>query len=542
MLLIFPSGTFYCFTNACGINFWGVHGHDGIWHLAIANVSFQKFPFIAPTYAGQSLYGYNYLFDFFTYLVSRIGLSSIFIYFKLFPVIWFIIFTVLLIVLARKINNSSLFVAIFLFFNYFAGSFYYLIKLYREGNINDSSTQLPQPVMLMMSNPPYAFSLLFLLLLLVFIKSRRINVRTSFLIGCTVFIIMGLKFYGGAISIFLIGIYVTLAYLLKDLKRYLVGILLVGLFTALSVIFFYNPAQSLQSGSIFGFAPFALVHTITEMPNQFYLQDLTDARYYLVEHGVGPRLIGIEALNLIIFLFFYLGTRFFGLLYVFFLFLQRKLDLFDFSLILTICFSILLTVTLVQKAEWWNTIQFFYYAIFLTTIYLARLTYSLITAKKILFKLIAILILVLSIPTSYDMIKFYLTTPGATYLPKEELEALNFLKKEPDGIVLTHLYKNEWKNLPNPKPLYAYEDTAYVAAFSHKQEYFANELQLRLTGVAYEKRLEKLRRMDCSILKEVNYVYEIRQMRDEDKLVVKCNPSNIKTIYRNKKIIIYAVL
>jgi len=542
MLLIFPSGTFYCFTNACGINFWGVHGHDAIWHLAITNVSFQKFPFIAPTYAGQSLYGYNYLFDFFSYLVAKVGFSPIFIYFKLFPVIWFVIFTVLLIVLARKIKDSSLFVGIFLFFNYFAGSFYYLIKLYREGNINDSSTQLPQPVMLMMSNPPYAFSLIFLLLLLVLIKNRRINLKTSLVIGFTVFTIMGLKFYGGAISIFLTGIYLTLAYLLKDLKRYLVSILILGIFTLLSVIFFYNPTQSLKSGSIFGFAPFALVHTITEMPNQFYLQNLTDARYYLVEHGVGPRLIGIEALNLTIFLFFYLGTRFFGFFYIFYLFLKRKLNLFDFSVILTICFSILLSITLVQKAEWWNTIQFFYYAIFLSTIYLARLTYSLITAKKILFKLIAILILVLSIPTSYDMVKFYLATPGATYLPKEELEALEFLKKQPQGVVLTPLYKNEWKNLTNPKPLYAYEDTAYVAAFSNKQEYFANELQLRLTGVAYEKRLEKLRQMDCSILKEVNYVYEIKQLRDEDKIVMKCNPANIKTIYHNKKIIIYTLL
>lgn len=542
MLLVFPSGTFYCFTNACGINFWGVHGHDALWHLAITNVSFQKFPFIAPTYAGQSLYGYNYLFDFFTYLVSRVGLSPIFIYFKLFPVIWFAIFTVLLTILARKIKDSPLFVGIFLFFNYFAGSFYYLIKLYREGSINDSSTQLPQPVMLMMSNPPYAFSLLFLLLILILIKSKKITIHTLLLMGLNVFTIMGLKFYGGAISIFLVVTYLTLTYVFKDFKRYLVGILLLGFFTALSVLFFYNPAQSLQSGSIFGFAPFALVHTITEMPNQFYLEDMTNARYYLMEHGIGPRLIGIEVLNLLIFLFFYLGTRFFGLLYIVFLFLKRKLDIFDFSLILTICFSIVLSATLVQKAEWWNTIQFFYYTIFLSTIYLARLTYSMITGKKLFFKLVAILILALSIPTSYDMLKFYLATPGATYLPKEELDALEFLKKQPDGVVLTSLYKNEWKSLANPKPLYAYEDTAYVAAFSHKQEYFANELQLRLTGVTYEKRLEKLRQMDCSVLKEVDYVYEIRQLRDEDKIIMKCNPSNIKIIYRNKKIVIYAIL
>ena len=77
MLIIFPSGTFLCFKDACGINFWGVHGHDAIWHLAIANVSFNKFPFVAPTFSGENLYGYNYLLDFFIYLLSKLGILCI---------------------------------------------------------------------------------------------------------------------------------------------------------------------------------------------------------------------------------------------------------------------------------------------------------------------------------------------------------------------------------------------------------------------------------------------------------------------------------
>ncbi len=541
MLIIFPSGTFLCFKDACGINFWGVHGHDAIWHLAIANVSFNKFPFIAPTFAGENLYGYNYLLDFFIFLLTKLRIPALITYFKIFPVTWFILFTLLLIILGRKIKDNPIFIGLFLFFNYFAGSFYYLIKLFREHSINDSSTQLPQPIVLMMSNPPYAFSLLFFLCLLILIKKTNFNLKTCIVAGFIVFIIMGLKFYGGVICIFLIGIYLTVNYFFKDFKKYLTYISFIGLFTILSIIFFYNPTQSFKSGFVFGFAPFAIVHTITETPNQFYLQGMTDARYYLMSRGIGPRLVAIEALNLTIFLFFYLGTRFFGLLYIPILLLKRRLETFDFSVISTICFSIILTVTLVQKGEWWNTMQFFYYAIFMSTIYLAKLSFDLVQNKKIISISIVLIIMFLSIPTSYDLIKFFLVVPGAAYLPKEEMEALDFLKKEPDGVVYVPLYKKEWKNYSKPNPLYAYEDTAYVAAFSGKQEYLANELQLRLTGISYKRRLEKVRKLDCSIIEEVNYIYEIRELSDSEKIVIKCKPPNIKKIYNNGKIFIYSI-
>ncbi len=256
---------------------------------------------------------------------------------------------------------------------------------------------------------------------------------------------------------------------------------------------------------------------------------------------IGPRLIAIETLNLTIFLFFYLGTRFFSFIYLGIQYFRKKLLLFDAVIISTILFSIILTILLVQKAEWWNTIQFFYYAIFLSTIYLTKLTFDLIQTKKITLIILAVIIIILSIPTSYDMTKFFLETPGATYLSKEEEDGLNFLKKQPDGIVYKALYKQEWKNYSKPNKLYTYEDTAYVSAFSGKQEYFSDELQLRLIGIPYKKRLERMKHMDCSILKEVDYVYEVREMPDEDKIVIKCKHPSTRIIYINGKIIIYSI-
>ncbi|MCL4384703.1 MAG: hypothetical protein M1326_00105, partial [Cyanobacteria bacterium] len=261
MLVIFPSGTFFCFKDACGINFWGVHGHDSIWHLAIENVSFNKFPFIAPTFAGATLYGYNYLLDFFIFLISKIGIPSIITYFKIFPVVWFILFTLLLIILGRKIKDDPIFVGLFLFFNYFAGSFSFFLTLYHHGTINGSSSILPQPIMHMMSNLPYAFSLLFLIWIIIILKSKKLDLRHMIFIAIAIFFILGLKFYG-IVSCILVGIFL-LFNLRENVKRSFIYFAILFISVLLAILFFYNPFQSLKTGSIFGFAPFALVHTIT---------------------------------------------------------------------------------------------------------------------------------------------------------------------------------------------------------------------------------------------------------------------------------------
>lgn len=543
MLVIFPSGTFFCFKEACGINFWGVHGHDAIWHLAIANVSFSKFPFIAPTFAGENLYGYNYLLDFFIFLLTKIGIPAIFTYFKLLPVVWYVLFTALLINLGRKIKDSPLFVSLFLLLSYLAGSFSYLITLIQHGTMNGSSTLLPQPIMHMMSNLPYAFSLIPFLIILILMKEKNLNLKKVIIMGICIFLVMGMKFYGGVIGIFLVLIYLCLTLAFKKFKNLLGYSAVIGIFIISSIVLFYDPVRSFKTGSVFGWAPFALVHTITEEPNQFYLRDLTDARYFILAQGrIGPKFIWIEFVNLVLFLFFYLGTRILAFFYLGVQLIRRKLDKFDAAVFISIIFTILLTVTLVQKAEWWNTVQFFFYAIFLSTIYLTKLIYGLMQTKKPILLGLSFLLILLSIPTSLDLIRLFAVTPGAAYVSVDEIKALDFLKNQPYGIILTPLYNKNRKDYQKSNQLNAYEDTAYVAAFSGKQEFFANILQLRLTGVDYQNRWEKLKKMDCSVLKEVDYIYEIRKLPDNEKIIIKCRPKNIKKIFENKSVNLYSVI
>ena len=78
MLIMFPSGSRYCYQDRCGDYYWGVHEHDGIWHLALANAAFKSFPLKMPTFAGESLTGYNWLIDFPIFLFAKVGIPTSF--------------------------------------------------------------------------------------------------------------------------------------------------------------------------------------------------------------------------------------------------------------------------------------------------------------------------------------------------------------------------------------------------------------------------------------------------------------------------------
>ncbi|MFZ2206690.1 MAG: hypothetical protein WAV29_04445, partial [Microgenomates group bacterium] len=55
--VIFFSGSVYCLKDGCGMYIGGLHFHDSLWHLALANTAFQKIPFQLPIFAGTPLQG-----------------------------------------------------------------------------------------------------------------------------------------------------------------------------------------------------------------------------------------------------------------------------------------------------------------------------------------------------------------------------------------------------------------------------------------------------------------------------------------------------
>lgn len=546
-VVLFPSGNNFCFKGACGLFFWGSHGHDGIWHLAIIENAFKSVPFQMPTYAGGKLTGYNFFYDIILFLLTKIGIVPLFSYFKLMPILWFIAFTILLILLAKRIQNSKLFAFLFLFLNYLAGSFSYYFTLVKDKTIWGSSgylAQLPQHILL---NMQFSLSLLGILYILFIIKGKLLNKLSVLLMGFLIFINMGLKFYGGAITFVLVISYILLSTKKNTIKKIILYLSIICSFFAVAILIFYNPIESVRTGSIFIFSPFTFVHPITEDPSLFYLRAITDARYaYMAYHSI-IKLIPLELFSLAIFLFFYMGVRFFGLIYGLIKSFQVKDRdaVFHIVVNITIWISILLTVLFIQKGEWTNIVQFFYYGIFLSTIYLALFLFDIYKRKKILGIVLIICFMILAVPSTLDIFKLYSQTPGTTYLPEGELEALQQLRKMPEGIVFTPLHdkkRDEIKSLKEkniPLPLYAWEDTAYVTAFSGKQLYISDIWMEQITGIDYKMRLEKVQNNDCIILKDIDYIYfnnEYRLSRN----MFDC-PNKLELVYGNLTSSIYKV-
>lgn len=437
-------------------------------------------------------------------------------YFKILPIVWFILFTSTAIAFARKIKNSSLFVGLFLFFLFFGSSFSFLLTLYHNSTIWESASTLSMQAGQTLINLQFAFSLVIYLLLLFLIHDNKVTFKKTFLLSLLLSFGIGLKFYGGIIMCFTVGMY-YLRFFLKSRNILLsiahISILLI--FFIPTLIFLYDPLSPSRTGSIFKFAPLATVHPFIEERQLFYIKDTVNARYFLESlHKISFKLIRIELITFFLYVFFNFGTRFFGFIYILKSSIAKKLSWFEVNIFFSIIFAILLNALLIQKGEWWNTVQFLYYGAFLSNIFIAKFIHELFSKKNIFLTIFSILLLLLTLPSNIDLIRVFSTFPPGSYLDQKEIAALSFLKQLPDGVVFSPIYSQEEKqkiqNDKNPRGLYILEDNAYISAFSHKQTFIADLVQLRLTGVDYKNRLKDISSQKCSFMSQIRYVYLLK--------------------------------
>ena len=111
-----------------------------------------------------------------------------------------------------------------------------------------------------------------------------------------------------------------------------------------------------------------------------------------------------------------------------------------------------------------------------------------VTGKVIL----GLIIIILAIPTQLGLLwQFYSNYP-LSKVSFEEISALNFLKSQPEGIVLTmpfNKYERDKYKIP-PIPIYAWYDTGYISAFSSQRTLISDEEQVNIMGYKVEKLLQ----------------------------------------------------
>ena len=161
-----------------------------------------------------------------------------------------------------------------------------------------------------------------------------------------------------------------------------------------------------------------------------------------------------------------------------------------------------------------------------------------------------ILILLISNLGSIATIKDYLGNPPPSAIPTKEVEALNFLKDQPIGNILTYpydKYKKDQLGLNTPIPTYLYETTAYVSAFSNKTIFLEDEMNLDITGFDWESRRDNSLEFFTTnneylargflINNQIDYIYLV----GDQKINLNESQLQINQIFDNGQVKIYQV-
>lgn len=494
------SGLVYSF----GMGFWGPNGHDGIWHIALIN-QLAKGSLEMPTFAGETIKNYHLFYDALLAFIHRItNIPAQTLYFQIFPPIVAVLvgwLTYKFVLEWRKSKTQALWA---IFFVYFGGSWGWLVTWVRDGGFGGESMFWANQGISTLINPPYAMSLVFLLFgILLLLKLQKKFSILHFLFTILVFgVLIQIKAYAGilalegllAISIWRSSLSFfrisknTLSLCSDRVKTWAIffGSLLVALLL-------FSPTNR-NTGSLLVFNPFWFPETMVSFPDRFYWPTLASAISSYKSGGNLIKLIPAEIVALLIFWFGNLGTRVIKEVLVFKWMMQwRKLDSIQIFLTAMIIAGVILPLLFIQKGNPWNTIQFLYYSLFFSGILAGIAVAEWIEAQKRYMARVGIpvvIIAILTLPTTFNtLFNHYLPQRPPAAIPREELTALEFLKRQPNGTVVTYPFNPELrKNWEPPQPLWVYETTSYVSAFSEKSVFLEDEMNLEITGYSWRGR------------------------------------------------------
>lgn len=438
-LTIVKSGWVYSY----GMGFWGANGHDGIWHLSLIE-SLSRGSLAMPMFSGETIKNYHLGFDLILAGLHRLtGVPVVNLYFQVAPVILAFLIGFLTFKLTRNLWS--------VFFVYFGSNWAWIFG-------RGESAFWSQASISTLINPPYALSLVTLLLGLILLQKKR-----YFLAGLIFGLLVQIKIYAAILII--VGLSVAV---IKN--RHLIKTLLATLVVALPLYLITNR----QSASLIIFQPGWFLETMMALSDRLNWPRFYAAMTNYRAAGNWFKAIAAYLTALTIFVFGNLGSRI--------IFLVRKVDLLYATIMVV---GTILPMLLLQSGTPWNTIQFFYYSLFFAGLLAGEVL-------KILNVKFQILVVLLTLPTTLITLHdVYLPPRPPAMVSRSELEALNFLRRQPAGIVLTPVV-NPNPNAPPPRPLYLYESTAYVSAFSGQSVYMEDEVNLNITDFAWPARRQAI--------------------------------------------------
>ncbi len=526
-LTMIKSGLLYSY----GMGFWGPNGHDGVWHLALINELTHHFESLRnffslpqnPIFAHFKLLNYHWLFDWLVALIHKITLIPVLnLYFQFLPLIFSGLLGMLVFILVKKLTKNNLSSLLAVFFVYFGGSFGWLVSWWRHQVLGGESMFWANQSISFLINPPFVLSLIFIfygfyLFLNYLVKPSRLKL---FWLSLIFGFIIGLKAYGGVIvlvGLALVSFWELIGKKRQGKKKNLAAVKVFCGSLLISLLVFLP--TNWRSSSLFVFSPLWFPRTMLQFSDRLGWLRLDQARQAYLARGQWLKWLLAEGLALFIFLIGNLGTRIIGLGKIFSWFKNwRKVNSAQVFLSGCLFASGLLPLLFIQKGNPWNSIQFFYYFLVFFGLLAAWGLGEFLVKKKLGFKIVFIsLLTLLTLPTTIGTLRHYLPYRAPARISFEELEALQFLSNQPPGIVLTYPYDEKLKERTEaPQPLFAYETTAYLPAFSGQTVFLADEMNLDIMQVDWRQRRgeveEFFRTKDLSSAKEFLRTNQIRYL------------------------------
>ncbi len=555
----FKNGLVYPF----GMGFWGPNTHDGVWHISLINQLIKAVPPENPIFSQNTLKNYHFFYDLLVaatnYLVK---VPVIDLVFRFYPVLFSLALGIGSYYLIHNLFEERLgslktkiasFFSLYLVF--FAGSFGWVVSVIKYGVFAGESAFWANQSISFNLNPPFAISLIIIIALMQILftfngkKFSFIGIKDNILAISQVAILAGsltgFKSYGAVLvlaSLFLVGI-------AKRRIDYLFTF--AGALIITSFVFFSNFQTNTK---LIVFSPFWLIHSMIDSPDRVGWLRLTLARTAGVEKQIWWKFFTAEAVSIVIFIVGNLGLRVFSLLTL----LRSKLIIRNINYLFLFIFSVLsivIPILFIQSGNPWNTIQFIYYSLYVTAV-ISGIVFSSIISNlpKFLAVIIIFLFLILAPINSFVTASYYTNYLPHAWVDKKELEALEFLSKQPDGVVLTYPYDDKLKKrIEEPWPLFVYDSTAYVSALSDKVVFVEDEGQNQILLTDYKKRIvatkdffsdagsnlsdEQGIESAKNFLKKNNikYIYLINEFSrsiDEDRL-------KLEKIFQNQEITVY---
>lgn len=531
-LTIIKSGWVYKY----GMGFWGANGHDGIWHLALAE-RLAKNSFDMPVFSGHALQNYHLGFDLIMALVNKItGLPLSLLYFQIIPPILAVAIGILSYNFAFRWFKSDKASLWSLFFVYFGGSLGFLIG-------SGESAFWSQQAISSLINPPFALSLGIMLSGLIFLQ--KLDDKKNFVNILVASVLFGLlievKVYAGLLA--LGGLFVSGVFrALKNKKYDFLFVFFVALAIAFAIYFPFNK----NSQGLIVFQPFWFLETMMGLSDRVGWPKFYSAMTTYKSGHMWLKLVPAYLVAFVIFWVGNMGTRIIKELAI----LRSLKNIKNLTWVHVFAYSVIfaggiIPMFFLQKGTPWNTIQFFYYSLFFSS-FLAG-SYL----PEIKDKLIIVVVVLLTIPTTIGTLKnVYLPGRPPAMLSNEELTALTYLKNQPDGVILTYLFdeiaSKKAESNP-PRPLYLYTSTAYVSAFTGKETFFEDETNLDITGYDLASRKNEIKswykERDQSKAREflktnnIKYIYWIKGQR----ALLGEGQLGLQNIFENTQVTIYQV-